>query len=63
MSKPETDLSVRDVFRIYTRDRDEAGRLLEVPQISQAWKNWARDFLEKTSGRNDAGPGCCESDG
>ena len=34
VSKPEHDLSVRDVFRIYTRDRQECGRLIEVPQMS-----------------------------
>jgi MOSC domain-containing protein YiiM len=61
--KPDTDLSVRDVFRIYTRDRGEAGRLLEVPQISEAWKRWARGFIEKAGGRTSAAqPGCCEPD-
>jgi MOSC domain-containing protein YiiM len=45
VSKPPHDLSVRDVFRIYTRDRGEVGRLLEVPQMSAAWKAWAQDML------------------
>jgi MOSC domain-containing protein YiiM len=45
VSKPDHNLSVRDVFRIYTRDRDECGRLLEVPQMSEAWKHWARETL------------------
>jgi MOSC domain-containing protein YiiM len=62
IERPGTDLTVRDVFRIYTRDRHEAGRLLEAPRISDAWKRWARDFLEKARGpRTDAAaPGCCE---
>jgi MOSC domain-containing protein YiiM len=60
VSKPDTDLSVQDVFRIYTRDRDEAERLLEVTQMSEAWKRWARDFMEKTRERAGAAkPGCC----
>ena len=61
VDKPKTDLTVRDVFRIYTRDRHEAERLLEVPQMSDAWKRWATDFLVRVRGRpaNDAAPGCC----
>ena len=37
------DLTVRDVFRIYTRDRREAGRLLAVPWLSESWKRWAEE--------------------
>ncbi len=47
LSKPDHGLSVRDVFRIYTRDRAEAARLIAVPQMSAAWKRWA----EKVSRR------------
>lgn len=59
--KPNTGLTVRDVFRIYTRDRHEAERLLGVPQMSSAWKRWATDFLQKVRGlsRDAAAPGCC----
>lgn len=61
VERPETDLTVRDVFRIYTRDRHEAGRLLAVPQVSDAWKRWAADFLRKARGRSTEtpGPACC----
>ena len=41
VSKPDHGLSVRDVFRIYTRDRGEVARLIEVPQLSDAWRHWA----------------------
>ncbi len=51
VSKPAHDLTVRDVFRIYTRDRGECGRLLEVPQMSDAWKRWARDMLGRGASR------------
>jgi MOSC domain-containing protein YiiM len=47
VSRPGHDLSVRDVFRIYTRDRAECGRLLDVPQMSAAWKRWARETLAR----------------
>jgi MOSC domain-containing protein YiiM len=45
VTKPDHDLTVRDVLRIFTRDRQECGRLLDVPQISEAWKRWARGAL------------------
>jgi len=41
VAKPDHDLTVRDVFRIYTRDRDEVRRLLPVPQLSENWRKWA----------------------
>jgi MOSC domain-containing protein YiiM len=61
VERPKTALTVRDVFRIYTRDRHEAEKLLAVPQISQAWKRWARDFIQKAKGQSAdaATPGCC----
>ena len=61
VERPGHDLSIRDVSRIYTRDRDEVERLLAVPQVSESWRRWATDFLQRTKGRPaDAGePGCC----
>jgi MOSC domain-containing protein YiiM len=53
--KPEHGLTIRDVFRIYTRDRDEAGRLIEVAEISESWSKWARSWLEKSKKRRRAG--------
>jgi MOSC domain-containing protein YiiM len=61
VERPDHDLTIRDVFRIYTRDRDEVDRLLAVPQMSESWRRWARDLLQKAKGRptEAAGPGCC----
>ncbi len=61
VEKPHHDLTVRDVFRIYTRDRNEVERLLDVAQISDAWKRWANDMLQKVKARSKdaAVPGCC----
>jgi len=47
IERPDRGISIRDVFRIYTRDRDEAGRLIEVPEVSEDWKAWARSVLER----------------
>jgi MOSC domain-containing protein YiiM len=61
VERPEHDLTIRDVFRIYTRDRQEAERLLAVPGMSKSWQRWAADFLHKTEDRptDTADPGCC----
>jgi MOSC domain-containing protein YiiM len=48
VSKPDHDLSIRDVFRIYTRDRAGVSRLLDVPQMSEGWRHWAREMLKRT---------------
>jgi MOSC domain-containing protein YiiM len=45
--RPDHDLTIRDVFRIYTRDRNEIERLVAIPQISASWKRWAEILLEK----------------
>jgi MOSC domain-containing protein YiiM len=47
VGKPNSDLTVRDVFRIYTHDRGEVGRLVAVPQMSASWRGWAEHMLPK----------------
>jgi MOSC domain-containing protein YiiM len=61
IERPGHGLTVRDVFRIYTRDRAEAERLLGVPRMSESWKRWAGDVIQKARGRTAGGaePGCC----
>jgi len=59
VERPDHDLTIRDVFRIYTRDRHEAHRLLEVPAMSESWRRWATDSLKKTKAGATAEPGCC----
>jgi MOSC domain-containing protein YiiM len=53
VTKPDHGLAIRDVFRIFSRDRQEAARLLEVPQMSNAWKDWAENVLKKAKDRRD----------
>jgi MOSC domain-containing protein YiiM len=61
IERPAHDLTIRDIFRIYTRDREEVERLLAVPSISESWRGWAQHFLEETKSRRAASapPGCC----
>ena len=47
IERPKHTLTIRDVFRIYVRDRDEIERLLAVPQLSGSWKRWAGNWLAK----------------
>ena len=45
--RPDHDVTIGDVFRIYTRDRKEVYRLVAIPQMSDSWKKWAETLLEK----------------
>src|SRR6516162_8469448 len=49
VERPDHDLTVGHVFRIYTRDRHEADRLLAVPQMSKSWRSWASMCLSAWS--------------
>ena len=61
VERPDHDLTVRDVFRIYMHDRHEADRLLAIPQMSESWKSWASDVLQRANNRSadTRAPGCC----
>ena len=61
VERPDHGMSIRDVFRIYSRDREEAERLLAIPGISESWKAWAKSLLRRAgSGATPApDPGCC----
>ena len=59
VERPAYDLTIRDVFRIYTRDHDEIPRLLTAPQMSGSWKRWANDWLARSSSTEAPEPGCC----
>ena len=57
VERPDHDLTIGDVFRIYARARDEAARILSVPQMSSSWKGWAEKMLGRNKEARD--PGCC----
>ena len=45
LERPEHELSIGDVFRIYTRDRHELEAFLAVPQLSEGWRRWAENQI------------------
>jgi MOSC domain-containing protein YiiM len=47
VERPDHDLTIRDVFRIYTRDRHEVARLMTVPQLSESWRGWAEHLVSR----------------
>jgi MOSC domain-containing protein YiiM len=63
VDRPDYGLTIRDVFRIYTRDREEVPRLLTLPRMSESWKRWAADWLQESKSQptEAADPGCCEA--
>jgi MOSC domain-containing protein YiiM len=61
LERPDHDLTVRDVLRIYAFDRQEVGRLLAIPGMSESWRRWAEQYLQETKGRaaGTTDPACC----
>jgi MOSC domain-containing protein YiiM len=61
VERPDHDLTIRDVLRIYARDHDEIERLLAVPRMSESWRGWAEDWVRqlREPPTDAAGPGCC----
>ena len=57
VEQPDHDLTIGEIFRIYTVARDEADRLLSVPRLSEAWRQWARSRIGRDKG-DEATPGC-----
>ena len=49
IERPDHDLTIRDVLRIYAFDRDDVGRLVTVPHLSEGWGGWARRLIDATS--------------
>jgi len=60
IERPDHDLTIRDILRIYAFDRQEVGRLLAIPRMSESWRRWAERYLRETSGRpaETTAPGC-----
>ena len=61
IERPDHDMTIGNIFRIFTRDRDEAPRLLTVPRLSASWTRWAEELLARRgkAGAEPAAPGCC----
>src|SRR5438093_143761 len=50
LDRPDHDLTIRDVFRIYARARQGVSRLLAIPHLSDAWRGWAKHLVERGAG-------------
>jgi MOSC domain-containing protein YiiM len=46
IEKPKHNLTIEDMFRIYTKDREEAERILTVDCMSDAWIAWANKQVD-----------------
>ena len=62
LERPSHDLTIRDVLRIYAFDRQESGRLLTIPRMSEGWRWWAEHYLRETKDRaaETAAPACSD---
>ncbi len=47
VDRPDHGLTIGDMFRIYAGGREEAERILAVPQMSSAWRAWAQRVIDK----------------
>ena len=50
VERPDHDLTIRDILRIYAFDRQEVERLLAVPKLSEDWRGWAAEQGREISG-------------
>ena len=53
IARPDHDLTIRDFLRIYAFDRQEVGRILAIPRMSESWRRWAEQHLQETRGRSE----------
>jgi MOSC domain-containing protein YiiM len=51
IDRPDHDLTVRDVLRVYAFDWQEVGRVLTIPEMSESWRTWAEKYLQETKAR------------
>jgi MOSC domain-containing protein YiiM len=45
--RPQHDLTMGDLSRIYAGDRQEVERMLGVPQLSASWREWAEKWIAR----------------
>jgi MOSC domain-containing protein YiiM len=47
VSRPDHGFTVGDIWRVYHHDRRDAASLLEVPQLSDGWREWAAGRVQR----------------
>ena len=58
LERPDHTLTIRDVLRIYAFDHAQAGRLLDIPRMSESWRAWAEARLQTAEREAAHAPGC-----
>ena len=48
-SRPGHGITVGDVWRVYHHDRRDAAMLLDVPELSDSWREWAEGRVRKVA--------------
>ncbi len=46
-SRPEHGMTAGDVLRIYSRDRGEVAKLVDIPELGKSWREWAEKKVQK----------------
>ncbi|HMF05276.1 MAG TPA: MOSC domain-containing protein [Acidimicrobiia bacterium] len=47
VSRPDHGLTVGDIWRVYHHDRGDVASLLETPQLSDSWREWAEGRMQR----------------
>ena len=53
LSRPAHDVSISLVSHAYLHDHGEAARLVEIPQLSDAWRGWAAGAADRAAEPQD----------
>jgi len=46
-SRPDHGFTVGDIWRVYHQDRQDAGALLDVPELGASWREWAEGRVQR----------------
>ena len=46
-SRPAHGVTIAQVNHTYLRDHEAAPRLVDVPELSRSWRDWAREETER----------------
>jgi MOSC domain-containing protein YiiM len=49
-SRPEHGVTIADVNHTYLRDHSSAARLVDIPELSASWRDWARGEAKRLAG-------------
>jgi len=47
VAQPDHGFTIGDIWRVYHHDRRDVAALLEVPQLSDSWREWAEGRMQR----------------